>query len=164
MTGSLEEKIKNTEHEHSDFYYVNKEMLAGNITAAIGGYVFGLGFSYLTDSKEYLSIAGTIGTAVGFQIGYIICADKDRKNDYAKRIEFWKYIIKFNAIVNVIGGIFGHTAQTAGIYGLQYANISPGWATVIAHFPAIIVGTTASNITGYLTGMIKREDMTKQNH
>jgi heme O synthase-like polyprenyltransferase len=158
MAESLEDKIEKTcvaEKKHSDWYYVNKEILVGNITAAIGGFAAGLASSYITDSKEGLSIAGTVGTALGFQAGYVFCAHIDRKNDYKRRIDFWKYIVKFNAIVNIIGGVFGHTAHTAGIYWLQHVNISPAWAAVIAHFPAIIVGSGVSNIVGYLTGMIK---------
>ena len=153
MNDSLEEKVT----KHSDAFYANKEILVGNITATFGGFAAAMGGSYLTESKEYLSVFCTIGNALGFQIGYILCTHKDRKNDYSSRFDFLKYIIKFTAFVNAIGGIVGHMVHTFGTDALQYANISPEWSTTIAHFPAILIGTIVSNIAGYKSGMIDWE-------
>lgn len=160
MVESLENVVNN---EHGDVYYANKEIIIGNIGAGIGGFVFGLGFSYLTDSKEYLAVLGTIGNALGFQAGYILCTYKDRRKNYTKSKEFWKYLLKFEAVVNTIGGVFGHTTHTGGIYLMQHWNIAPWWAALIAHLPAILIGTVASNVAGYLTGVIKyREYIQRQ--
>ncbi len=153
----------NKQKSHSDQYYLNKEILIGEVVAFGGALAFGFGFSYLTNSKEALSALGTIGSSVGYFAGYVSSAYVDRRNDFSSFKKFCKYLLCVSAKVGLPASVGYHAAHFGATYCFQSLDISAGWSAAIAHLPAIPVGVLIANIFGKITGVIKNQEDTIKN-
>jgi len=158
--GGLEGIVNNSpvQKKHSDKYYLNKEILIGEVTAFGGALAFGFGFSYLINSKEALSALGTIGSSVGYFIGYVSSAYIDRRKDFANFNGFCRYLLTVCAKVGLPASIAYHAAHFGATYCFQNLGISAGISAAIAHLPAILVGVLIANIFGKITGVVKSEN------